>query len=432
MKRGKEIARQESNVTFRLSGYMIPAVISMVIVGTNANIDGLFIGRIMGDDGLAAINIVWPIVALTAALGTGIGMGGSVLLNDLRGKGENRQAEIIKNTTLLLLPVAGIITSFFLLFLYTPLLKGMGAEGNVLFLSEQYAVMISAGASVQICGAGIVVILRNDRNPVLGMFYSFAGVALHILLDIFLVDPLGMYGVAAATVLSQFAVAAGGFFSVRKERDAKPDRHLISEIIRNSAAPFGINFVPSLVLMFTNYAALHTGGEAGVAAYAVMSYAVYTFDYIFQGVCDGIQPVISYCTGSGDERQKKHAMKTALLILFILSAAFAALTPLWIAVMPVLFHVSDAAGRMMKSGFVIYSASYLLKAVVKYVCSYCYASGRAGISNVLVYLDPLLFTPVSLMAFSSYMGMNGVWIAMPVSQAFLTVAGIAVFAKGRR
>ena len=51
MKRGKEIARQESNVTFRLSGYMIPAVIS--IVGTNANIDGLFIGRIMGDDGLA-------------------------------------------------------------------------------------------------------------------------------------------------------------------------------------------------------------------------------------------------------------------------------------------------------------------------------------------------------------------------------------------
>lgn len=53
MKRGKEIARQESNVTFRLSGYMIPAVISMVIVGTNANIDGLFSGRIMGDDGLA-------------------------------------------------------------------------------------------------------------------------------------------------------------------------------------------------------------------------------------------------------------------------------------------------------------------------------------------------------------------------------------------
>ena len=63
MKRGKEIARQESSVTFRLSEYMIPAVISMVIVGTNANIDGLFIGRIMGDDGLAAINIVWPIVA---------------------------------------------------------------------------------------------------------------------------------------------------------------------------------------------------------------------------------------------------------------------------------------------------------------------------------------------------------------------------------
>ena len=52
MKRGKEIARKESSVTFRLSEYMIPAVISMVIVGKNANIDGVFYGMIIGDTSL--------------------------------------------------------------------------------------------------------------------------------------------------------------------------------------------------------------------------------------------------------------------------------------------------------------------------------------------------------------------------------------------
>ena len=55
---------------FKLSKYIIPAVISMVLVGTYTNIDGLFIGNITGDDGLAAINIAWPIVAFITSVGT--------------------------------------------------------------------------------------------------------------------------------------------------------------------------------------------------------------------------------------------------------------------------------------------------------------------------------------------------------------------------
>ena len=54
----------------KLSRYIIPSVISMVLVGTYTNIDGFFIGNAAGDDGLAAINIVWPIVAFITALGT--------------------------------------------------------------------------------------------------------------------------------------------------------------------------------------------------------------------------------------------------------------------------------------------------------------------------------------------------------------------------
>ena len=71
---------------FKLSKYIIPSVISMVLVGSYTNIDGLFIGNITGDNGLAAINFAWPIVALITSVGTGIGVGGSVILSTLRGK----------------------------------------------------------------------------------------------------------------------------------------------------------------------------------------------------------------------------------------------------------------------------------------------------------------------------------------------------------
>lgn len=39
----------------------IPAMVCMVISGLNTIIDGLFIGRNIGEDGLAAINIAWPV-----------------------------------------------------------------------------------------------------------------------------------------------------------------------------------------------------------------------------------------------------------------------------------------------------------------------------------------------------------------------------------
>ena len=38
---------------FKLSKYILPAVISMVLVGAYTNIDGLFIGKAAGDDGKA-------------------------------------------------------------------------------------------------------------------------------------------------------------------------------------------------------------------------------------------------------------------------------------------------------------------------------------------------------------------------------------------
>lgn len=427
-----DIRTESQPMRFKLSKYIIPSVISMVIVGTNTNIDGLFIGNIMGDDGLAAINIVWPIVALVAAIGTGIGVGGSVVFNAMRGSGEHESAENAKNTTMLLLVTAGIAVTLALVFLYMPLLRIMGAEGNVLVLAGEYAVVISMGAAAQIFGAGIVVILRNDYKTYSSMVYSLVGVGLHIIMDLTLVGPYGMRGVAAATVLSQLVVAAGGFVSVRKEKSARPDMRLVADIIKNSAAPFGINFVPSLVLMFTNYAALYVGGGTAVAAYAVMSYAVYTFDYIFQGVCDGIQPIISHCTGAGDTAQKKRAMRTAALILLAAAAIFAALTPVLIQIMPRMFNVSEDANEMMRSGFVIYALSYPFKATVKYVCSYYYASGNTKLSNILVYLDPLCITPVLLVIFSFCIGVNGVWAAMPVSQLLLTAIGITVFAKERK
>ena len=60
--------------------YVIPSVLSFALSGVYAIVDGFFIGNSIGDLGLSAVNIAYPIVAVIQALGTGIGMGGAIYL----------------------------------------------------------------------------------------------------------------------------------------------------------------------------------------------------------------------------------------------------------------------------------------------------------------------------------------------------------------
>lgn len=79
--------------------YVIPSIIAFALSGVYAIADGYFVGNTIGDAGLSAINIAYPIVALIQAVGTGIGMGALFTILSIQ------QEEIIKKPdSLLLLP----------------------------------------------------------------------------------------------------------------------------------------------------------------------------------------------------------------------------------------------------------------------------------------------------------------------------------------
>lgn len=417
---------------FKLSKYIIPSVVSMVLVGTYTNIDGFFIGNAAGDDGLAAINIVWPIVAFITSLGTGIGVGGSVLMSALRGEGKNGDAENMKKSILAFLAASGFLASIILSLFYKPILRLMGARENVFAYACDYALVIGATAVFQVVGSGLIVVLRNENKMFHSMIYTLFSLALHVVLDILLVEKFKLTGVALSTSASQLLSLLLCLCSLKTDKNSKIKRAYITEILSASSAPFGVNFVPSLVLLVTNCAALKHGGTAAVSAYAVMSYAVYTYDYIYQGVCDGIQPVLSYYTGSGEENEKRRVLKIAVAILAAFSLVFILITKPLADLLPSLFKVSESAEKMIKSGLVIYAVSYPFKAAVKLICSWCYATEKFGMSNFLTYIDPIVSTPLFLVVLPRFFGTDGVWSALTLSQVCVAAIGIGLMLMFKR
>ncbi|MEG2053913.1 MAG: MATE family efflux transporter, partial [Oscillospiraceae bacterium] len=65
--------------------YVLPSMFSQLLASLYTIVDGLFIGVFIGDIGLGAINLAWPLAALVMATGIGIGTGGAVIVSNKMG-----------------------------------------------------------------------------------------------------------------------------------------------------------------------------------------------------------------------------------------------------------------------------------------------------------------------------------------------------------
>ena len=118
--------------------YVIPTIISFTLTGIYSIVDGFFVGNSIGDIGLSSINIAYPISALIQALGIGIGMGGSVRYSIEKAENNNEKAKAFIGGTMQLLAIVSLLCTILLYVFSEPLLRLLGAEGEVLTQGKTY------------------------------------------------------------------------------------------------------------------------------------------------------------------------------------------------------------------------------------------------------------------------------------------------------
>lgn len=185
--------------------YVIPSVLSFALSGIYTIVDGFFVGNSIGDLGLSAVNIAYPIVAVIQALGTGIGMGGAIYYSINKAEKKEAEAKVYTAGALWLLIISSIILTCMIFFLNSPLLSLLGASGQLLSLGEEYIAVIAAGAALQVIGTGLVPFIRNHGGSFYAMISMIAGFVTNIILDYVFVWELeqGVSGAAWATIIGQ-------------------------------------------------------------------------------------------------------------------------------------------------------------------------------------------------------------------------------------
>ena len=71
----------------RLLRFTLPSIAMMILTSLYSVADGLFVSNMIGDIGLSAVNIMFPVAMLISAVGFMLGTGGSAVVARTLGEG---------------------------------------------------------------------------------------------------------------------------------------------------------------------------------------------------------------------------------------------------------------------------------------------------------------------------------------------------------
>lgn len=420
----------------KYAGYIFPSMLSFLLTGIYSIVDGIFVGRAMGDAGLAAINIAWPLVALIISLGTGIGMGASVIVSINHGAGNEKEAKKAEGNAFFLFLTGSLSLLFILYFFGVPLLKLLGAENDLLPLADTYLKYILLGGIIQVFASGMVPLMRNHGASFYAMCSMAFGCITNIVLDYCFVIAwdLKLKGAALATVLGQALtlVLCIIFYAKKKNRlplsSIYPDRDTIRAILKVAVSPFGLTYLPSITIIFMNLQALKYGGEEAVSAYAVLAYIISFMELLVQGIGDGSQPLLSLSQGSNDKKALRPYARWTFTLGISFGISGAVLFLLVRNFVPAFYGTSPEAAAYIIHAAPAFALVMALYGLTKPVVSYFYAIHQVMKSSLLVYGE-IVLTLIFIFVLPLLMGLDGVWYTIPGVQIVLAVFSIIFLRK---
>lgn len=397
--------------------YVIPSVLSFALSGIYTIVDGFFVGNSIGDLGLSAVNIAYPIVAVIQALGTGIGMGGAIYYSINKAEKKETEAREYTAGALWLLIISSIILTFAIFFLNSPLLRLLGASGQLLALGEEYIAVIAVGAALQVIGTGLVPFIRNHGGSFYAMVSMIAGFVTNIILDYVFVWVLeqGVAGAAWATIIGQGVTMLIAFvYLLRKKQFTLsipfPKMGAVSaSIIKIGIAPFGLAMSPNISLIIINRFSVSYGGEPAIATYACIAYVICIIYLILQGVGDGSQPLISQCYGEKNWADMKFVRKLAYGFAFALSVIGCIIMYVTRGSLGVLFGASSEVNTEIAKIMPVFLVSVPFVAILRITTASFYATEKSTFSYILTFIEPLFMLVLMLILPPLFGGQIMIW-----------------------
>lgn len=432
---------------FRL--YLIPTLLGMLSLCAVTATDGIFVGRGVGSDALAAVNICIAPTMVMMGISLMLGVGSSVVSSIHLASGNVKAARL--NVTQALATATLIVVIFLGLTLISIDTTGraLGSSDTLMPLVRDYMPWIFVCCLFQSwCGIGLFVV-RLDGSPKYAMWCNVLPGLLNVVLDYIFIFPLQM-GIKGAAIATCISCAVGGvmvmgylLFFARTLRliKIKMSRKSFRLTLRNIGyqCKIGISALlgeatMGVLMLMGNLMFMKYIGNDGVGAFSIACYYCPFVFMIGNAIAQSAQPIISYNYGKGSKSRviatEKLAILAALGCGLAITAAFI-FTP---SAMVHLFLDPDlAAAKIAVKGFPVFSVAFIAFIFNLTAIGYFQSVEKVTPSIVFALLRGLIFLVPAFILLPTILNATGIWLALGISEILtaLSIIGFYIYNKGR-
>ena len=335
----------------------LPMTVAQLINILYNVVDRMYLGRLPGHLALTGLGLCLPIISILMAFANLCGMGGAPLCSIHRGRGENGEAERIMGNSFALLLLFGAGLTVLCLAFRRPILYLFGASDVTFPYANDYLTIYVLGTVFVMIGLGM--------NP--------------------FINSQGFSGMGMLTV----ALGASGF---------------------------AMSMTNSLVQVLCNASLQVYGGDLYVGVMTVINSVREVVSMPVQGITNGCQPVLGYNYGAGEYGRVREGIRfTTVLTVGYSLAAWA----LVMAVPELLIRIFNSEADLIAAGipaFRIYFAAFFCMSFQFIGQSVFVGLGRSKNAVFFSLLrKAFIVAPLTLLLPALGMGVNGVFLAEPIS-----------------
>ena len=408
-----------------LKQYALPAIIAQTASSLYNMVDSIFIGHGVGPLAISGLAVTFPLMNLSTAFGTLVGMGAASLMSILLGQKNYNAANKVLGNVVSLNIILGILFMIVALAFLDPILYFFGASENTLPYAKDYMKIILYGNIVTHLYFGLNAQMRSSGFPKKAMMLTIFTVALNTILDpifIFTFD-MGIKGAAWATVIAQTASLV---IVMRHFNDKSRGLHFEKGIIRLDwriakeslsigFGPFLMNAAACLVTLFINQQLRKYAGDLGIGAFGICNRISFMFIMICLGLNQGMQPIAGYNFGARKySRVKEVFWRTVGLATIATSLCFIICVLLPKTAVSIFTHDPElmemsAKGLRTMNAMVLIIGAHIVSTNLFQCLGMVRKSIILSLSRQILFLLPLLYLlPLKW-------GETGVWLSYPIS-----------------
>lgn len=434
MQTDKELDFRTKKISKLVWDYALPGIVGTMVNVLYNVVDRIFIGQGVGALAISGLAITFPVINLTSSLGMLVGAGAAARISISLGKQDKLTAEqILGNSLLLTVVLNAIFITLFMIYL-DPILVAFGASELTLPYARGYLEIVLLGnVFVSLC-YNFNAMMRASGYPKKAMITMLIGAILNVILTpLFLFGfNLGMPGVAWSTVISMFI---GMLFVMRhftgrtsnirlRWKNVRFNKKIILSILSIGFSPFSMQVAASGVAVLMNTSLMTYGGDLAVGAYGIINTIMMLLIMSVMGLNQGTQPIIGYNYGARDFKRVRETFYYSAKVATIITTTGFVIGQVFPRLLSSAFTTDEALLDITERGIRFAVAALPLVGIQIVASSFFQSLGYAAKSMIQSLSRQLIFLVPGLMLFPRMLGLDGIWLAIPVADTLAAMLSI--------